>query len=232
MRFSTLCSVEGGPFKARSWPHRSEGRWRRPFLLELPNLLRRFRCLWGNELQDLRDLQDLQDFEDLRRVCQPRCCDHQVRQAAGSAAMEAPVMSRKAWNTQPPVVASSVLSSIICKRSGTARSRCCRFSMPDCANPQPPRSRTSAEGSLRNASSSGSTVSSVPSMDNPSTAQYRVCSSGSCPWSISVVSARCVSTPRVPSNPSIHSAHGRAEGSFWMRTISVLTLSARFGKLY
>src|SRR5205823_9959515 len=90
---------------------------------------------------------------DVQTIRQPRCCDHQVRQAAGSAVIEAPVISRNAWNTQPRVVASSVLSSVICSSSGTALNRCCRFSMPDCANPQPPRSRTSAEGSPRNASS-------------------------------------------------------------------------------
>src|SRR6266478_8736952 len=162
----------------------------------------------------------------------PRCCAHQARQASGCAAMEAPLMSRKAWKTQPRVASSRVISSVIFSRCGTARMRCSRVSIPDCANPHPPRSRTSGEGSLRKASSKGATVSSVPSMDNPSTAQYRVCSSGSCRWSISVTNARRVSTPRLPSTPSIQSAQGRAEGSRRTRSIRLSALTARFGRLY
>src|ERR1700752_4359493 len=43
---------------------------------------------------------------------QPRCCAHQVRHAVASAATEAPVMSRRAWKTQPRVAPSRVISSV------------------------------------------------------------------------------------------------------------------------
>src|SRR5258706_12378598 len=76
-----------------------------------------------------------------------RCCAHQALHAAESAAMEAPVMSRSAWKTHPRVESSRVLSSVILSRSGTARSRCSRVSIPDCAKAHPPRSRTRGEGS-------------------------------------------------------------------------------------
>src|SRR5258705_13651222 len=111
-----------------------------------------------------------QRFRSVREA-QLRCWAHQARHASGCAEMVAPVMSRNAWKTQPRVTSSRVISSVIFSSCGTARSLCSRVNIPDCANPQPPRSRTSGEGSLRKASSKGDTVSSVPNKERPSMVQ-------------------------------------------------------------